>query len=299
VKGEKEKRGRAAEKVVKKAKKALPPEEKKEKKEKKKKGGIGGLARAVLSLSLLLAVAVTVGRGVRMGYRRVHGHIIAAHRLQTVHIVGNKILSKDAVLRLLQLPRPIALEEIDVRLCRRRLLACPQILSAQVERAYPNGLRLRIGERVPVLRLPRLESGETPLVAADGMVFLAAESANWQHLPLLRGMTGVVGKKLDGIPELCQALRSAAELDAPLAAAWRSVALDPGSLDHPDCFEVQCPEIQHLRLRLDDLPRQLEELRYLLDDLRRKKQLPAGRVDLTIPGKAYVKANPQWTRMGE
>jgi cell division septal protein FtsQ len=270
-----------------------------EKKEGKRRRGIGGFACAVLSLFLFLAIAVGAGHGIRRGYRRVRGYIAATHQLQTVHIVGNKTMGKGTVLRLLQLPRSIPLEEIDVHLCRRRLLACPQISAAQVERAYPHALRLRIVERVPVLRLPRPEGGETPLVAADGMVFLPLDPVDWQRLPLLRGVTGVAGKPLEGISELCQALRTAAEVDGPLVASWRIITVDPGPSHQLDCFEVQCPEVQHLRLRVDDLPRQLEELHYLIEDFRRKKQIPIGRVDLTVPGKAYVKAGPQWTRMGE
>ncbi|MDR2030271.1 MAG: FtsQ-type POTRA domain-containing protein [Puniceicoccales bacterium] len=266
-----------------------------------KRKKVGGFARVILTLFAALAIAIAVGRGVRIGYHRVRSHIAVAHRLRTVHIVGNRALAKDTIVRLLKLPRQISLEEIDVRLCRRRLLACPQIAAAQVERSYPDDLRLRIVERVPVLRLPPLDDGETLLVAADGMVFVALDPppANWQDLPLLRGMAGaVVGRTLAGVAELCQALRAAAEIDGQLVASWRVITVEPGMENFLDCFEVQCPDVQHLRLRMDNLPQQLEELGYILADWRKKKLLPLSRVDLTIPGKAYVKPGHFFGKIG-
>jgi cell division septal protein FtsQ len=226
--------------------------------------------------------------------RKVQTYIASGQRLNTIHISNvNGTLRREDILRLLQLPPRSSLIGIDVRRCRRLLLRCPQIASAQIERIHPHDLFIRVVERIPQFRLVPTEAYPTPVVAADGVIFpgIGLSPDAFQKLPLLRQWESKE-KILSFVPDLCHVLQEINGLNADLVPTWSSFTVTaddfvpPGKLE---CFEVQSSTVQHLRLRIHGLAQQLDELAFILDGARRRRQLPLSRVDLTIAGRAFIK----------
>jgi cell division septal protein FtsQ len=253
-------------------------------------------ARGKLLLFALALLAIGLS-SVKMGAclrRKVRSHIASQQQLTAVHVlnVGGG-LRRDDIIQLLRLPAQPNLTEIDVRHCRRLLLHCPQIAGAQVELIHPHELRVRVVERVPQFRLMPSEGCPPPVVAADGVVFAGKglDPEALRKLPILRGW-GAEEKNLPFIPELSQALREANRINPSLVATWLAFTVtreDFTPAGKLECFEVQSLAIQRIRLRSDNLPQQLEELAFILDGARRRRQLPIARVDLTVAGRAFVK----------
>jgi cell division septal protein FtsQ len=193
-------------------------------------------------------------------------------------------------LTLVRLPKNISLGHIDVRRCQARLLQCPQILEAHVERVYPNVLRVKLVERVPAFKL-RSGAGWA-FVSPDGVIFegRGIPETTTQRLPQLEG-TFTGSATLSFLPELYRAFAAFQRKSPAIVETWKSIEVDEkayATMGYLDGFTVKSNPIHRLVLCTGDPQRQLEELKYVLAEAQARRQLPLERVDLSIPGRAYV-----------
>jgi hypothetical protein len=244
---------------------------------------------------LFAACCAAVLLGARQLRGAVERRLAAKYRLERVEIRTAGTLPRGQVLQLLHLPRGTSLGAIDINRCRNNLLKCPQIRDAHVERAYPNTLAVKILERTPLFKVTQQEGREWLFVSADGFVFSCSglkESAI-AALPQLHCSSKIVaGTTLFFVPQLCKILQEAKDIGGPTVGSWSSIFIDEGAYGRTgklEEFEVSCPAIAHLRMRSEGLPKQFEELDYVLRDARERHFLPLDRVDLSIRGRAYVK----------
>ncbi|MDR2577000.1 MAG: FtsQ-type POTRA domain-containing protein [Puniceicoccales bacterium] len=253
-------------------------------------------ARFVLVFVLICCavfLAVSLGQNCLQRVRSlVENRLAVRQRLERVEIVTTGTMPKDMILHLLRLPKVISLGEIDVRRCRARLLQSPQIAEAHVARCYPNALRVKVLERVPILKMRGTAEVDWLFVAADGVIFLGVglpqQAIN--AMPRLEGVNGTAHATLPFFPKLYRALSIAKTTNPNIYSTWHTIAVANASDgEHFDEFEARSVEVHHLYLRIADIPRQIEELEYILCDARRRRLLPLERVDLSIPGRAYVK----------
>ncbi|MDR3317046.1 MAG: FtsQ-type POTRA domain-containing protein [Puniceicoccales bacterium] len=224
----------------------------------------------------------------------IDGKVALGQRLERVEIATTGTMPRGQVLQLLRFPRGISLGKIDVHRCRARLKQQAQVLEAHVERVYPNALRIRILERTPVLRIRKGNGPGWLPVAADGVVFeghgLFEKDLN--DLPLLENVSTGESRILEFVPELSRTLALVRGINPSFYATWRAITVQESTCvaaGRLDGFEIRCDAIHHLRLRCEDIPRQLEELEYVLSDASDRHLFPLDRVDLSIAGRAYVK----------
>ncbi|MDR0340145.1 MAG: FtsQ-type POTRA domain-containing protein [Puniceicoccales bacterium] len=249
-----------------------------------------------IAVVLLFAfAALVILFGARQLRSAVEQRLAAKYRLERVEIRTSGTLPRGQVLQLLRLPRGTSLGAIDIHRCRTELLKCPQVRDAHVERAYPNTLRVKILERAPLFKVSQRNSREWLFVSSDGFVFPCSglkENAIAALPQLHCSLPVVADTTLLFVPQLCKVLQEAKEIGGTTVGTWSAISVDEsacGRTGKLEEFEVRCPTVAHLRLRSEDLPKQFEELEYILRDAKERHLLPLDRVDLSIRGRAYVK----------
>src|SRR5690606_13617764 len=114
--------------------------------------------------------------------------------IETVSVESDGVITTDWTLRYLEWQDGRNLLDVDIADIKSRLERVGQIRSAQVERVFPDELRIRVEERAPVARiLAQRASGEKLVlyVDAEGEVFEGIEltRAMTRYLPLLDGIS--------------------------------------------------------------------------------------------------------------
>jgi cell division septal protein FtsQ len=207
-------------------------------------------------------------------------------------------LDRAWVLKVLQLQREMELNAIDVRACRNALLRASQVMDADVERIYPATLRVRIRERVPVFRIRPTGGAKVYLFDSEGYVFeqIGITKDKLGHIPHVLGLDAdliSIGNHIPLVKDLftfwSQARRHAPEL----VKKWRMAVVDEQAynlMGHLPFIEVRTDEVRSILFKSGSPAAQLEKLEYILNDARRRHQLPLQRIDLTVPDRAYVKS---------
>ena len=147
------------------------------------------LARAggVLVLGLALVLGLKDGGYLdalmrEMGGRSASIFGLAADRVEVQGLVRH---SREAVLAALGVRRGAALFGFSPARARRLLENLDWVKRAEVQRRYPNGLRIIIEEREPIARW-RID-GQTVLVDAEGVAMSVDDMEAFSHLPLVTG----------------------------------------------------------------------------------------------------------------
>lgn len=123
-------------------------------------------------------VALSVVAGIVGIYRS------ALFTIERVEIVGNAQLTVDEVRALAALPRGATLLRYPGAAMTERLEASPWISSASVSRDFPDGLRIRVTERVPVARI---DAGEAFwLVDGEGWAITPQSAEETSALVVVR-----------------------------------------------------------------------------------------------------------------
>jgi len=164
--------------------------------------GVGAKARGIGSLLLflgliLLTATVSVGSYVWKSDLPV----------RTADCEGNRIVARDAILRLAAVPMDKKIMEVDLGIIRSRVMQNPYFRDASVVRDLPDRVLVRVDERVPVAMLI---AGRTFYLDAEGMVMPAIRSEYAFDLPVITGVASVQecrpGKKI-AHPALREALQ--------------------------------------------------------------------------------------------
>lgn len=157
----------------------------------------------------------------------------AADPLSQVYFETDGVLTHGWLSEQLALPRTISLMDIDIFSLQSRLLAHGQVSEVQVERLFPDSLRIRIKEHHPVLRLAIQDAvgkRQLMLVSPEGMVYAGKDYpvATLRRLPFLDGVvlnrSGDGFERLRGMETVSQLLREARENHPHLYSQWQIVS---------------------------------------------------------------------------
>lgn len=217
------------------------------------------------------------------------------HPIRAIEIRTNGTLPDSFIQKVLGLETAKDLGSLNVCQLRQRLLKLSQVREVRIDRVYPDRLRIRVEEHLPVFRIP-YEEGRFCLLASDGSIFesLSLGEDRLQELPILRGIDLSEGRKkfLTFGKDLAQFWSASRRFSPQLVRQWKAVLVDEKAFDLSgklDSIEIQSSSVKHLLLDPTASQRQLEELVYILDEARRKHLLPLLKVDLTVENHAFVK----------
>lgn len=213
--------------------------------------------------------------------------------VKRVTVESDGPISTDWTLRYLDWQDGRNLLDVDIAGMKSRLERVGQVRSAEVERVFPDELRIRIQERAPVARIfAQRASGEKLVlyVDAEGAVFegIALAASTIRFLPLLDGISlsreGEGYSRIEGMGTVAKLLDESRELAPHLYRSWTVVSL------------AESPQIV-VKGRLakaavfspdEDFRTQLARLDYILDYHRGRLLSDVSRVDLTLGAQVPV-----------
>jgi len=133
-----------------------------------------------VGILLLLALMAALGMGIARWMHRSQ-----TFSLQEVAISGNRLLSTDAILNLVQVKPGLNITDISLQAIQRKLESNPYIETALVSRRFPSTLQIEVVERVPVAFL-----AGTRLFAVDrnGVLLPVLHSTALGSLPVINGI---------------------------------------------------------------------------------------------------------------
>jgi cell division protein FtsQ len=165
---------------------------------------------------------------------------------------------------------------IDLKKVWSTARGLPWVGEVQVRRVWPDGLRLRVQERVAVARW-----GEDGLLTADGEIFRPSAPTIPQGLPRLSGDD-------DLAPEVLQTYRDVSQQLAPLGLALRELRRDPRG-----GWRLTLADGPVVAIGPDRLERSLRRFVRLYPELKARGPGRLLRVDLRYPhGLAVVREPP-------
>ncbi|MDR2677777.1 MAG: FtsQ-type POTRA domain-containing protein [Puniceicoccales bacterium] len=238
-----------------------------------------------------------------LSIRPVAGHFAVPHRIQNIEFLTDGCLDRTWVLKVLQLQKEMELNAVDVQACRNALRRASQVIDADVERVYPSTLRVRIRERVPVFKVRLPDERRLYLLDADGHVFeqIGAPKDKLANVPYVLGLDIdriSVGDRIPLMKDLFIFWNHARRHAPELVRKWRMAVVDEAAynlMGHLPFIEVRTDEVRSIIFKNESHSTQLEKLEYILNDARKRHQLPLQRIDLTVPDRAYVKPGPRFS----
>lgn len=140
--------------------------------------------RVYLYFTLLLVLLVSL-TALRSGWQR---HV----PVRQVSVEGISIVTKDEVVKLMNLPPNVPMYDVDLTAVQRNLLSNSFIRSAVIQRDAPSALRVTIEERHPAAIL---NAGELYFLASDGTVLPYVASTETYDIPVISGADSLTGIK--------------------------------------------------------------------------------------------------------
>ncbi|MDR1438092.1 MAG: FtsQ-type POTRA domain-containing protein [Puniceicoccales bacterium] len=257
-----------------------------------KKGSIGILFFSLLAVSFLWFF---VGSNISPGSKKYLG---IPHQVQRIEFFTNGTLDRNWVLRILHLQKQTDLDSIDVKYCRNALLRASQICEVEVERIYPSTLRIQLRERIPILKVRRENNQGYYFVDGSGYVFerVGPGKDEFESILLLDGTVDlrrvICGDHIPYVKDLERFLTLARKRIPLIAQKWSSIRIDEDAynlMNRLPFIEVHGDDVCSILFRNDAYLQQFEKLEYILAEASRRHQLPLQKIDLTVPGRAYVK----------
>lgn len=136
-----------------------------------------GVARAVLGVALALGIAGGLAWSAR-SYARQSPRFAVAR----IDIVGAERLSADRIGSIAELKKGMNIFDVRAEDAKRRLLADPWVLSADVVRKLPDSVTITLTERKAAALIA---VGDTMLATRDGEVFKRLEEGDPTDLPVV------------------------------------------------------------------------------------------------------------------
>ena len=155
------------------------------------------IGRWLLSLKIMLLVGGVAGTSLLLILAYDAVTQASFFEAQTITVEGNKELSKGAILKQAGLNLHDNILSVNVNTLRHRLMAHPWVASAEIQRALPDTMHIRIKERVPLAmidlgRPARLQSecieGRLFYLDAKGKIFKQVESSDKARVPMVTGL---------------------------------------------------------------------------------------------------------------
>ncbi|MCH6256665.1 FtsQ-type POTRA domain-containing protein [Puniceicoccaceae bacterium K14] len=251
-----------------------------------------GFAVVVVAIGVFLKVVVFSPVGPRMLAQAGD-----ALPVESIEINTDGVLSRDYVLNMMELHEgETDLLSLDIDVLKDRLVAIPQVRSAEVERRFPDSLVIEIEEREPVVRITaRRSTGETLmlLVDGDGQVF-EGEDFDTKFLRSLPALGGVSLKRegrgytaVEGMRAVNELLMEAKAIAPHIYRTWRVVSLE----DAPNII-VRSKTAKEVIFEPGNYRRSLAQLDYVLDYYRGQLVTNIATIDLTLGKQVPVRAKP-------
>lgn len=141
----------------------------------------------VLWFSLGMAGLAGIGLGlVFLYYQLLTCSVFCIKDIDNIEVIGNQRFTRAQILEMAHLDNHTNLLALRPTLVEQNLLTHPWIAKAEVERRWPNRLRLRLTERVP-LALAQLE--ELYYLDRSGSLFKPSSPLDPHDFPVITGLT--------------------------------------------------------------------------------------------------------------
>lgn len=169
-----------------------------------------------------------------------------------VEVVGNRHITRQAVLALAKVPDNATLIRFPGDAVAKRVSASPWVSSVAVSRVFPSGMRIRITERAPVAIVDAVET--VWLVDSSGMVIAKPTTETSETIPVIRDVPGLdpkPGRRTTSEP-LLNAVKILTGMDRRLIGTVRSVSapsVDGAVLVRSDHLEIVVGEAVDLETK--------------------------------------------------
>jgi len=182
----------------------------------------------------LLALVAFVGAGVWWWQNRAFGALaVPEEKLKQVYFQTDGVLTESWLKDFVALPENVGLMDVNITALRDEILTFGQIRQAEVERIFPDSLKISIAERRPILRIVTMDATGKRfayMVSEEGEVFKGQNYPREmrRHLPFLDGVvlkrSGTGFERIPQAPVLAELLETVRTGWPELYADWRIVS---------------------------------------------------------------------------
>lgn len=251
---------------------------------------------------MVLAVALVVGlAGFSVYWFRSNPHGMwltgSSDPLRKIYFETDGVLTEEWLNEQLDIPRDAGLMDINIFAVQASLMEYGQTKHVTVERIFPDALRVKLRERMPVLRLVIMDAvgkKHLMLVSEEGEVYPGVNyhDETLARLPYLAGVSVKRAddgfRRLEGIPTVVELLREAREHYPKLYADWKWVSVedfDGEPFELGAEIKIKTRSAGWITFKPYDFTEQLQELDAILlysTYNRRWKQGKIAGIDLTL-----------------
>lgn len=209
-------------------------------------------------------------------------------------------LSNQWLQSFLALPPQTEMMEVDIFALKKKLEAYPQIIRAELERNFPNELRVQLSEQKPILRIvvmDRMGQKQVKVVSATGSIFtpMGYPARELKKLPFVRPYKTREGKHfpIRGMARICEILKKFQEKVPALSSQIKVISLEHFSGDAlvpGEVIHFQTSYIPAIVLGAHQaLGEQLDRLNFILKHIADRGNPAIARIDLSLRSAAAVR----------
>lgn len=160
---------------------------------------------------------------------------VKSDKVKSLNLVTDGVLDRNWLARSLAIPSNATLMSLDLAQLRVKVLADPQVSSADISRNFPDTLSVRISERSPVVRMMAQGDSGAPkmlLVARDGVAFEGTgyDPAMVATLPWIDGVkltrAGSSLAPIEGMKAVSELLATSRLEAENLYRTWKVISLE-------------------------------------------------------------------------
>ena len=219
-----------------------------------------------------------------------------AGKIKKFELKTDGVISAAWIFKYIDLPKDVALSDINIFFIKELLDSVGQIKSSNVSRIYPDTLRVTISEYAPIAKIAVKPDAkiEYYLLSADGKFFkpVCISDESVARLPSLRGIklilsdSGPLDYPFANI--LNEFLKCSAEKMPVECMKWRTIDLSElSSLTAPLISVISESGAEYV-FAAKDFEKQLDRLDYILKYSTRKPLIGITRIDLSLSDRAVV-----------
>ena len=219
--------------------------------------------------------------------------------IEEIYYKTNGQLSAQWLQSFLTIAPNTGMMEVDIFALKEKLERHPQIMQAEIERNFPNELRVQLFEHMPVLRLVLMDQKghqTLKLVSETGSIFTPKgyRSSDLKRFPYVRPYKSSQGKyfPIRGVARISELLQMFNEKAPSLRAQIKVVSLEHFSGDPlvpGEVIQIQTSFIPAIVLGAhQDFGAQLDRLNFILKHIADRGNPSIARIDLSLRAAAAV-----------
>lgn len=214
--------------------------------------------------------------------------------LHSVYFESDGVFDEAWLRDKIDLPAGVALMDIDIAALRAQLLDEGQTISAEVERIFPDALKISVTEHRPMMRIVTMDAQGKRylyLISETGEVYNGSHysPSTLKGLPFLDGVvlkrSGLGFEPVAQAPVLAELLKTARAGWPELYAQWRIVSCQnfKGDVTAPGAnIIVKTNDKSDIVFTPEDFPRQLQHLQEISAYARRERLPRIEQIDLSL-----------------